>query len=134
MKNYKRLLGLVLAFAMFVSLIACSGKESTSSEAPSDPSASTDSAGSESDDYPTVTWKIAHSAQDGGSSDLACEAVKAYVEEKTGGKITIDLYPAGQLGPLRPCHLHRRVGHSVVGHPLLLPHGVGQLPGLYAAV
>ena len=98
MKNYKRLLGLVLAFAMFVSLIACSGKESTSSEAPSDPSASTDSAGSESDDYPTVTWKIAHSAQDGGSSDLACEAVKAYVEEKTGGKITIDLYPAGQLG------------------------------------
>lgn len=51
MKNYKSLLGLVLAFAMFVSLIACSGKESTSSEAPSDPSASTDSAGSESDDY-----------------------------------------------------------------------------------
>lgn len=92
MKTYRKLLGMLLAFTMLLSLAACGG---TSSSSP----AATGNAGNEgADEYPTVTWKMAHSAQDGGSSDLACEAVKAYVEEKTGGKITIDLYPAGQLG------------------------------------
>ena len=92
MRNHKKLLSLALVFVMLMSLVACGSSE----EAPE--TATTPGSSSGEEDYPTVTWKIAHSAQDGGSSDLACEAVKAYVEEKTGGKITIDIYPNGQLG------------------------------------
>lgn len=103
MKKYAKFLSLILALAMLFTLAACGGDDQkantpdTNTPASTAPDNNTDTPAAEGD-YPTVTWKLAHSAQEGGSSDQGCRAVKEFVEEKTGGKITIDLYPAGQLG------------------------------------
>lgn len=96
MMKMNRFASVALVATMVFSLVACgdSASTSTSSSAPSG-----DSSSSSGDyEYPVVTWKIAHACQDGSPSDLGCVAFADYIMEQSGGNITVEVYPAGQLG------------------------------------
>lgn len=55
-------------------------------------------AGEESGDLEPVTLSLAFSAADASPTGLAAKELKAMIEEKSEGKITIDIYPDAQLG------------------------------------
>lgn len=103
----RTLTSMILAAAMLLSLAACSGGQSAATKppetaapgtaAPDTPSTAAPSAGGDYE-YPEVTWKVAHACQDGSPSDIGCKAFADYIMEASGGKITVEVYPAGQLG------------------------------------
>ncbi len=49
-------------------------------------------------EWPEVTWRIAHATAVDNPCDKGTVAFANYIMEKTGGKITVENYPAGQLG------------------------------------
>jgi tripartite ATP-independent transporter DctP family solute receptor len=57
-----------------------------------------DSNGSEVTEEPKITLKFGFSTNDEDPRALAAMQFKAEVEEKTNGNVTVELYPAGQLG------------------------------------
>lgn len=71
----KRILALVLVIAMFVLAVPAMAEEQK-----------------------PVTLKLASTIAVGAPGDKAGEAFKAMVEERTNGLVTIDYYPASQLG------------------------------------
>lgn len=78
--------GVLLIFAMLLSVfvVGCGGK--TSAPAPSD-------------EGKTYTIKLAHVVAETQSTHIAARDVfKKYVEEKSAGKIKVEIYPNGQLG------------------------------------
>ncbi|MPL95610.1 C4-dicarboxylate-binding periplasmic protein DctP [bioreactor metagenome] len=89
----KRILVFALACVMVLSLVACGT-----------PKASTDNGGSKdaavSTDIPKQTIKMAHMQPEGTPEDKAMKAAKAKIEELSGGNITVELYPAGQIGSI----------------------------------
>ncbi|WP_346235391.1 TRAP transporter substrate-binding protein [Lysinibacillus telephonicus] len=52
-------------------------------------------------DYEELSITFSHNQPIGSPEDVGAEAFKSYVEEKSGGKITVDIFPASQLGSLR---------------------------------
>lgn len=46
----------------------------------------------------TVTYRLAHEEVDGSMQDLYAKKFKELVEEKSEGRINIEVYPVGQLG------------------------------------
>ena len=92
----KKITALLLAAAMTLALVAC-GNGSNSSN-----SASSASSGAEaSSDYASldpVTLTGADSTGKGAAGQLFGEMVAAKVDEITGGQLTIDYYPNGELG------------------------------------
>lgn len=103
----KKTIALILALGMVFSLCAC-GQSTPSSAAPATeaPAADTPAAeapsGSEdplADLAPiTITFAVTTAEEDVGT--IACKNFIAAVEERSGGKITFDYYPNGQLGSL----------------------------------
>lgn len=94
MKNFKTVLVLVLAFCLIVSgLSACGGETSTTT---------TGAAGESATAAPTkkdaIVMRIGHGSAAGSARDQACEAMAAYIEEKSEGRIDCQVYPASQLG------------------------------------
>lgn len=81
----KRLLTLIMAMAMALSLVAC-GNTATEDPAP--------------DDTPDGTYTINLSSHQTSASvhHYTCEQFKARVEERTNGAVTVNLFEDGQLG------------------------------------
>ncbi len=50
------------------------------------------------EDAPAVALTIAHAAAENSGQNALMNAIKETLEEKTGGKITVTIYPNGQLG------------------------------------
>jgi len=96
----KKVLALLLIFAMAFSLVACSGGDGGSSSTPSSTPSSSggDASSSTPSNDKSYTLKFAHIRPEGSPSDIAFNAFKDEVEEKSGGSIKIDIYPANQLG------------------------------------
>ncbi|MDK9709903.1 DctP family TRAP transporter solute-binding subunit [Acidaminobacter sp.] len=46
----------------------------------------------------TYSWRFAHEEIDGSVQDLYVKKFKEIIEEKSGGKINIEIYPVGQIG------------------------------------
>lgn len=92
----KKLLALVMAAAMTMSLVACGEKTET-------PAATSSSAGaaatSTSDEVYTLSW--AHSSSTNDRLALATEKMAAELKEASGGRLIIEHYPASQLGAER---------------------------------
>ena len=80
--NMKKLFALVLALTMALSLAACGG--STGSDAPAE--------------GPQITLKLGVSTNDTDPRTIAAQSFKKEVEENTNGSVTVEIYPAGQLG------------------------------------
>lgn len=105
----KRVIALTLSLMMAASLTACGSKETTTAET----TAAADTAAAETDasqeagaagdavdlgGQEPVTLKLSSTVAVGAPGDLAAVDFKNRVEELTGGVVTIDHYPAGQLG------------------------------------
>ena len=83
----KKLLSILLAGALALSVTACSGSDSSTTT-------SDDAAGTEA-----VHLTLAHAdAADGSLFGECTKEFKAMVEEKSNGSIIVDIYPNGQLG------------------------------------
>ena len=100
----KKITALVLAAAMTLALVACGGGNSssagTSSGAASSGAASS-GASSTAGDYASLDPVVltgADSTGKGAAGQLFGEMVAAKVDEITGGQLTIDYYPNGELG------------------------------------
>lgn len=96
MMKMKRFASAALVATMVLSLVACGDSASTSTNSSTPSEGSSSSSGDY--EYPVVTWKVAHACQDGSPSDLGCIAFADYIMEQSGGNITVEVYPAGQLG------------------------------------
>lgn len=83
----KKFFALLLALTMTVSLAACGGNNSSD----------TSGASGDSTAEP-VTLKFAGTVASDQPASLHMQAIKDYVEEKTEGRVLIDLYPANALG------------------------------------
>lgn len=102
------MMALTLSMVMAVSMTACGSKEETTKAAETTAAAAetTAAAGEETaaaagdtlGGQEAVTLKLSGTIAVGAPGDLAANDFKAAVEEKTGGLVTIDYYPAGQLG------------------------------------
>lgn len=100
----KKALALALSAVMAFGLVACGSSSSTaaSSTAPADDTSSeaSDAASTEAG-APVgdpITLKFGYSTNDEDPRGQAAQQFKAEVEEKSGGAITVELYPSGQLG------------------------------------
>lgn len=100
-KTTKKLVPGILSLAMLLSLCACGGPSGSQPTAkPSEkPEAS---AGAEAKDpgaveYESLNIVFAHDAGPGTPTEAAAELFKEKIEERSGGKITVDLFPGGQL-------------------------------------
>lgn len=99
----KKITAMVLAAAMTLALTACGGGNSsnagTSSSAAT--SGATSGASSTAGDYASLDPVVltgADSTGKGAAGQLFGEMVAAKVDEITGGQLTIDYYPNGELG------------------------------------
>lgn len=88
MKKVKSILSLMMAIAMALTLVACGGKQT---------SPNTDSAGNQSSDE-TYVWRIAHNNAETSQWQLNLLALVDLVNEASGGRLSIELYPNSQLG------------------------------------
>lgn len=99
-------LAAVLATMMTASLLAgCGGGSSapatTAAAAPAGTEAGSAAAGSEAAAAPAadaVTLKLGFSTNEEDPRAKAAQEFKKEVEEKTGGSVVVEIYPAGQLG------------------------------------
>lgn len=85
----KKLLATILALAVVLSLAACSEK-------PENPSSSSGGTGDSSEQ--AFTLKLGHSTANTGIFQAGAEEFKRLVEEKTGGSVTVEIYPNSTLG------------------------------------
>lgn len=94
----KKVLSILLAMTMILSLAACGGSGNTSS--PSSTGGNTSVAGSNESGYTGGAYSISigHICSENHSIQLACLEFKKYVEEQSGGKIEVDIYPNSVLG------------------------------------
>ena len=101
----KRVLSVLLTLALAMSLTACGGGQSSSgSSASSGSSTSGGSAASTSDSGYTggsYTISLGHICSETHSLHRACLEFEKFVEEQSGGAISVELHPNGVLGGLK---------------------------------
>ena len=85
----KKVLALALAAVMALSLLAGCGGSGTQDDAAS---------GGEGGDLPAMTLSIGHNNNTDSLMNYVAEEIKAGLEEKSGGKLTVNIYPGGSLG------------------------------------
>lgn len=82
----KLLTTLVSALTVLTLVTGCAAQPAA--PAASDPAASEQ----------TYTWRLAHEEIDGSVQDIYAKEFKKRLEEKSGGRITMEVYPVGQIG------------------------------------
>ena len=103
MKKSRKLSILALLLALVMMLVACAAPEV---EAPveevqtSEPAAEVE-AEAAAYEWPEMSIIVAHPAVTTDVRHAGWEAAAAHLSEITGGKVTMDIYPAGQLGTTR---------------------------------
>ena len=97
----KKLIALLLALVMVVALVACGAKKEEAPAPAPAPEAGTEQPSGEVDltKGDSYTIRVAHSMTDQSSYHKSIEQeFKSVIEEKTGGRITVEIYPSSQLG------------------------------------
>ena len=100
----KRIAAIALTFAMVLMFSACGGGpqgESANENASTTGNSTESSAADTSYEWPEMTIIVAHPAVTTDVRHAGWERAAEYLSELTGGKITFDIYPAGQLGTTR---------------------------------
>ncbi len=96
---FKRIIALVMVFAMCLSIVGCNSKEGSGAE------------------EKVITMKIAHPMSTETPRHKSLEMFKKNVEERTDGKIIVEIYPSGQLGTekeiIESCKLGTIQGYRV---------------------
>ena len=91
-KIMKKVLAMLMTFVMVLSLTACGG----SSDSTSDSSGSTSDTPSDSSE--TYTLKFGHDQPEDNYFNVAAEKFAELLHERSDGRITVEVYPAAQLG------------------------------------
>ena len=52
-------------------------------------------------EYPKMNIRLSHNQPAGSPEDIGAQTFKKLMEEKSGGKITVDVFPQMQLGSMR---------------------------------
>ena len=101
----KKFLALLMALVMTLALVACGGGNNSGSSAPADSGSSAAPADTSApadtgayDALDPVELIGADSTGKGAAGQIFGEYVASRVEEITGGKLTIDYHPNGDLG------------------------------------
>ena len=92
----KRLTALLLTSALVLSLAACGGSSNTPASSAPEGSAPAETENTTPD--ATLTLKIGVSTNDEDPRNIAAQQFADEIAEKTGGALTAQVYPAGQLG------------------------------------
>ena len=102
MKLNKKPFALLLTAAMALSLAGCGGGSTATTAAPAAAPAGDAAAGTAApaaaDDGQTYVINIGHINDERDSWHLGSEKFKEYVEEHSGGRIQVNIYPSSQLG------------------------------------
>lgn len=85
----KKYFWVVIAVLMLVLAAGCGGG---TSEQPADDQ------GGEAVEEETYVWRFAHEEIDGSVQDVYVKKFKEIIEEKSNGRIKIEIYPVGQIG------------------------------------
>lgn len=96
MKKARRILAILLVMCCAVMLCACGAKETTNDAPETTSNVPTSSAPSNNDKVYII--KYGHAQPDTHYTNLAILDMKEYIEEKSEGRLLLDLYPNGQLG------------------------------------
>ena len=113
----KKITAVILAAAMTVSLTACGGSSgSGGNQAPAAPAGSEAAGGGNgaangaaaaggaggaadaSGDYPEYNWTAAMTVAETTINYMMVEKFAQLIHERSGGSITVEIYPGGQLG------------------------------------
>lgn len=97
----KRVLTLLLAAGMLMSLASCGNGNQQSGGSQNTPGSQTSSGTQQPGgdaSYPKMTIRLAHDAPLTTPHHEACENIKAALEERSGGNITVEVFPNQQLG------------------------------------
>lgn len=95
----KNVLKLSIFFVLMLLLVACGNDDSKSGDAATGSDTDkTDNQASTDSDYPDVTLKLAHITPTDHMWHQASEKFKEELESITGGKMSVEIYPASQLG------------------------------------
>lgn len=94
MKKANALISLLMAAAMMLSLAACGGQTGSQSPSNSSNAGSSDGGGGGE----TYVWRIAHNNAEDSSWQLRLLELVDLVKEKSGGRLSVELYPNSQLG------------------------------------
>lgn len=86
----KRFLSLTMALMLILAMTACGGKQTSDGDA-----SNSDAAASSADTY---VIKFAHTDSEDSTTHYGAAAFKRIVEEKTDGRVQVEIYPNGQLG------------------------------------
>ncbi len=90
----RNLLSLALALLLMMSVLSgCGGRGSLAGSGGGDASAPDSTGGGE-----PIVIKIAHTDSGTRSTNVAAEEFKTFMEQETGGRVSVELYPDGQLG------------------------------------
>lgn len=93
----KRFLCGVLGLALSFSLLGCGGGETETTEAAGTAGAE-GTAAVEDGDLPEMTFSIGHTGTEDSWNHSMCVKLKELMEEYSGGKITVNIYPNSQMG------------------------------------
>ena len=94
----RRLLALVLACTMALSLTACGGSKDAATTAPAEGGDTIAADADKTYDAPEFTLKLGHSDTTSNLLHVSLEHFADYVKEQSNGRVQIDLYAAEQLG------------------------------------
>lgn len=87
----KRILATLVSTLTVISLV-------TGCAAPAATPAASDPAATPAASEQSYTWRMAHEEIDGSVQDIYAKEFKKRLEEKSGGKIKLEVYPVGQIG------------------------------------
>lgn len=90
----KRIVSVMLTLALAVTMLAGCGGSSNDNKAESNETKGSNSGNTE------ITIKFSHPDPEGSVLDRGVKAFKEDIEERSGGTIKVDVYPANQLGSL----------------------------------
>ncbi|MCM3712719.1 TRAP transporter substrate-binding protein [Halalkalibacter oceani] len=97
----KKLLVLLLS-ALFLFVIAACGGSDDTNEGTDDAAPGEEATGDAGDaEFEELVITFSHNQPIESPEHIGAEKFKEVVEEQTGGKVTVDVYPASQLGSLR---------------------------------
>ena len=93
----KKILALLLACIMLTAVLTGCGNKSASTETAAQP-ATAEQTDATASDGATYTLKLAHDANTTSAYQLSALELKRMIEEKSDGRIKVEVYPAQQLG------------------------------------
>lgn len=94
----KKIISTVMALSLALSLAGCGGGSSSDSQTDTKAQAEGETAAATGEDYGEYKWTAAMTVAETTTNYKMMEKFAQLLNEKSGGTITIDIYPGGQLG------------------------------------